>query len=1218
MTTPAARFIHRRWRLTGAVLVLLALASMLAGLDQQRLTASTFHQGRAEDGGPVKHLLDPSGLTMQQPTAATLTGRSNGVAGGTYRYAADLYPPAAGLPVTYSWQATGHDPFTHTVNSLHDVAQITWDTPGVMQVQVMAANTAGQVTASFTTTVFSNASHDAFEVDDACPQAETIRTDGTPQFRTFHTDDAADWVRFRVRAYAVYLVEALVPDDSAASLGFEIFSACGGDPIGGFNNALSPELSVGISAEADGWYYLHLYNVGAAGSYLLTVREHEYVPAPGAVVLVAGQSQVNDLQQAAIYQVTENAFRFFLASGYTSERIHYLAPTLDRDVDGDGLGDVDLLTSRANLQRTITAWADANADVGQSFTLYFAGYGAYDKLYLNQRADGSQDHLSPGELSDWIGAVEDAAPGLQVNIVLEAAQSGSLISAENSGQAAALAQTVSKPGRVVVASTGPYGPAHVSLTGGAIFSTALQAALSRGMSIYSAFTEARWAVEAAYPGQTPWLDDNGNQTPNESTDGQVAAMRSFATAGTFFPVRPWPPRIVAADYSPTTGRIQARVVTQDYIDIEIDIEQVLARIYPAVTLPMTAGPGLTFDDAPAITLTHQGDGRYIGDYAFDASGDYRVVIDALDHRQLLARPVSAVAAPLADPTPSPRTSTHLPVILMQAPPAAPTPRIVGGEEAPIGAYPWMTALVSNNALPASGQFCGGALIDPGWVMTAAHCVTRSTWVVPPGSVDVVVNIHRLSENNGIRRDVQQIIVHPAWDPLSYDYDIALLHLVEPIDAVAPLPLVQPSDDFLFAPGVTARVIGWGRTSWGGSTSDVLLQVDMPLAAQENCRAAYGAAAITDRMLCAGPELGGQDACQGDSGGPLFVNDNGIWKEAGIVSWGEGCAEPGYYGVYTRVAALRDWVMEQLAPATPTATPTQMPATPTPTDTPIPPTATATATSTPYPPTPTATATHTPIPATTTATATSPIATPTTTSTHTPIPPTATATATLTPDRATPTPTVTHAPMPPTATGTATPAFTPTVINTPEPSATYCPVPTAEALWVEPVISPTDRFTQSITVDLGNWEVVTVTAPSGVFAVQNNNLDSPAHVTIALLANTEHDLRVSGAVRAWGYGGCRYPGYTLETTQDRSGAPLIIVQASTAVPTATGTATPSRTATATPTSSQTATETPSSTLTPTATPTPTATITPTNTHTPLPQWPIYLPIITAQTTATRSE
>lgn len=176
------------------------------------------------------------------------------------------------------------------------------------------------------------------------------------------------------------------------------------------------------------------------------------------------------------------------------------------------------------------------------------------------------------------------------------------------------------------------------------------------------------------------------------------------------------------------------------------------------------------------------------------------------------------------------------------------------------------------------------------------------------------------------------------------------------------------------------------------------------------------------------------------------------------------------------------------------------------------------------------------------------------------------------------------------------------------------MPTAEALWVEPVISPTDRFTQSITVNLGNWEAVTVTAPSGVFAVQNNNLDSPAHVTIALLANTEHELRVSGAVRAWGYGGCLYPGYTLETTQDRSGSPLIIVQASTTVPTATGTATPSPTATATPTSSQTATKTPSSTLTPTVAPTPTATITPTNTREALQQWPIYLPVIMAQATA----
>jgi len=291
-------------------------------------------------------------------------------------------------------------------------------------------------------------------------------------------------------------------------------------------------------------------------------------------------------------------------------------------------------------------------------------------------------------------------------------------------------------------------------------------------------------------------------------------------------------------------------------------------------------------------------------------------------------------------------------------PAAPVPRIVGGEQALVGAYPWMTALVVNNTSPISGQFCGGSLIHREWVLTAAHCVTSGTQVDSPGSIDIVVNLHRRSDNNGIRRDLQAIVVHPQWNPSYFDYDIALLRLAQPIDGVALVTLAQASDAAIFDPGDTSRVIGWGATAWQGSGSDVLLQVDVPIVSQQSCRDSYGVGDITDRMICAGLPQGGKDSCQGDSGGPLVADDGGLWKQIGIVSWGQRCALPNFPGVYARVSVLYDWVTQHvdLDPTNPTPTPTPT-FTPTPTSTETP-TATPTVTGTPPTPTPTPTATAT--------------------------------------------------------------------------------------------------------------------------------------------------------------------------------------------------------------------------------------------------------------------
>lgn len=175
-------------------------------------------------------------------------------------------------------------------------------------------------------------------------------------------------------------------------------------------------------------------------------------------------------------------------------------------------------------------------------------------------------------------------------------------------------------------------------------------------------------------------------------------------------------------------------------------------------------------------------------------------------------------------------------------------------------------------------------------------------------------------------------------------------------------------------------------------------------------------------------------------------------------------------------------------------------------------------------------------------------------------PNASADITLQADKPTPTPTVTpSAPPTPTVTPSATPtptvtpttsrtpsptpSFTPTPTPTLTPTPTICPQATPEALWVDPVISPTGLLTQTLTVYLGNGEAVTVTSPSGAFGMTGafDANANPAQVTIDLLPDTLHELTVNGRVREVTVNGCTFGGYTLQTTQDRNGDPLDILQ-----------------------------------------------------------------------------
>ncbi|KAK3552590.1 hypothetical protein QTP86_017937 [Hemibagrus guttatus] len=264
-------------------------------------------------------------------------------------------------------------------------------------------------------------------------------------------------------------------------------------------------------------------------------------------------------------------------------------------------------------------------------------------------------------------------------------------------------------------------------------------------------------------------------------------------------------------------------------------------------------------------------------------------------------------------------------------------KIVGGEDAVHGSWPWQVRLEFKKGL------CGGSLINENWVLSAAHCFPSDTQINTSEITVKLVMESLVGPNLDMQQmNVSDVFVYKAYDPVNNENDIALVKLSSSVtftNFIRPVCLAGEKDSL--PNDIYVWVTGWGRTnhsskcskmgrtkvgfnikiyvgkslSWvstGDQLVEKLQEVQVRIISNSDCASMYGLLSITDKMICAGFTEGEKDSCTGDSGGPMVVRLNKSWTQFGIVSSGKSCALPNYPGVYTRVSQYQDGINKTIS------------------------------------------------------------------------------------------------------------------------------------------------------------------------------------------------------------------------------------------------------------------------------------------------------------------
>ncbi len=414
-----------------------------------------------------------------------------------------------------------------------------------------------------------------------------------------------------------------IANDSDADVDLEVYTACDAVPDTE-KPAFNPGVRLNFTAPATGKIHIKLANhdgtqFGAAFRYVVNVRQLADASSNRALIIVAGRLRGSDRLQKNINNISQNVYKIFQKNGYNDDLIKYLATDTN-------LAGFDETANKASVQAAITTWALSKVNNNGVLTLYMVDHGHPDLFYVDE-VNGQR--ISPSELNDWLTQLETAAPGVTINVIIEACQSGSFIQKPN---------TISKAGHLVITSTDADNDAKASQDG-AYFSDQFLSELAQGRTLASSFSAAQRVAKRIFSLQDAWLDGDGDSVANQASDTVVAEKRSFADKGTLG--EDWAPYIFSVQPPPPVINFST-VITADVRDDKPGI-QVKVVVYPPDYTPHTTGQELQPETLVSFILSNTSGDLWSGPYGgFTQIGTYRLMIYADDKDGLAAVPVEVL------------------------------------------------------------------------------------------------------------------------------------------------------------------------------------------------------------------------------------------------------------------------------------------------------------------------------------------------------------------------------------------------------------------------------------------------------------------------------------------------------------------------------------------------------------------------------------------------